>query len=707
MNDVTVRPVEKAQTSRSSNLLKLPSLPFTLFLLLFGLISCGSPSTPDPAETSFNPYFPSADTETKEVSIILPGETEPSTVTVFVMDGDYVFEGDLIVGKVGDETALKTQAAFTPQKDDLWPNGVIPYKIEGVFSEAQKKLIYEALDHWSTNTNISFINVNDLSLKTPNDYVVFVPDATRCNSWVGRGNGGRRDIKLQPKCDKTSIIHELGHAIGILHEQTRSDRDTYITVTTGNIMAGFANNFDKRTPDKVKDLGPYNYDSLMHYSSKAGSRDFCCEVITPKDPKITKETLGSNKELDDGDIAATNEMYPIFENRQKLSSDSKTTTDSYGLSVAISGDYAIVGSPDFGEGSESPGLAYIYERPLITVPNGRSTYTYYEENWKEVKKLSSIDATNNSYFGYSVAISGDYALVGSPSSNPELAGAAYIFKRGATGDWTQMKKLASGAFGDNYARSIALFGDYALVGASGKNAAYLYKRSGNDWTLAKELSPEGSDNRNSGPQRVALSNNFAMVGEPVNSTSASGSVYVYQRTGTEWKQMKSLSPSDAASGVSQVNGFGFSVSVSGNYAIVGSSLSLREGAAYIFQYSEKDKDWKEIKKLIGSGEKSGNRFGFNVSISGDYALVGALDLRTAYLYKRRGSDWEEIKTFTLGDSETNLIFSRAIALSGSFAIVGAPTSDVTGTAYIYCNSQIADDPTNNGGDPSKCSKPTN
>ena len=82
-------------------------------------------------------------------------------------------------------------------------------------------------------------------------------------------------------------------------------------------------------------------------------------------------------------------------------------------------------------------------------------------------------------------------------------------------------------------------------------------------------------------------------------------------------------------------------------------------------------------------------------------------MRTAYLYKRRGSDWEEIKTFTLGDSETNLIFSRAIALSGSFAIVGAPSSDVAGTAYIYCNSQIADDPTNNGGDPTKCSKPTN
>jgi len=236
----------------------------------------------------------------------------------------------------------------------------------------------------------------------------------------------------------------------------------------------------------------------------------------------------------------------------------------FGYSVSISGGTAIVGAYKDDDNGVYSGSAYVFR--------------YDGGSWVEEQKLVASDGAVYGFFGFSVSISGDTALVGAIENDTINSGSAYVFRYDG-GSWVEEQKLVAsdGAASDYFGESVSISGDIALVGANGDD-------------------DEGLD---------------------------SGSAYVYRYNGStdEWEEEDKLVPGDGAAN----DFFGGSVSISGDTALVGAkwdddngSLS---GSAYVFRYN--GSTWVEESKLVPSDGASLDYFGRSVSISGDTVLVGA------------------------------------------------------------------------------------
>ncbi|XP_035215183.1 astacin-like metalloprotease toxin 5 [Stegodyphus dumicola] len=178
------------------------------------------------------------------------------------MENPDLIEGDIVPedGYGDDRNALVSQR-------ELWPKGRIPYVIN---SELRDKtdLIKKAMKFLKNNTCIRFV-----PRTIEKDYIRIVK-GSGCNSKLGRGNGGVRNVSLGDGCYKLgTVIHELIHSIGFHHEQTRSDRDQYITIHWENIKKGHEHNFEKFKPMENILLLKYDYNSIMHYGSMSFSKD--------------------------------------------------------------------------------------------------------------------------------------------------------------------------------------------------------------------------------------------------------------------------------------------------------------------------------------------------------------------------------------------------------------------------------------------------
>lgn len=319
-------------------------------------------------------------------------------------------------------------------------------------------------------------------------------------------------------------------------------------------------------------------------------------------------------------------------------------SDYFGISVAISGDTAVIGAQGKTVGNKTrAGSAYVFARTGTA--------------WAQQGKLNASDFASFDYFGNSVAISQDTIVVGSANddvSTKTNAGSAYVFKR-ASGIWTQQSKLnaSDAAASDAFGYSVGVSRDTAIVGAlfrkvgsnQGQGAAYVFVRSGENWTQqVKLVASDGADSDNLGCA-VAIDGEFAIVGalsNKVGSNLLQGAAYVFQRNGTVWNQQMKLVASDGLSGEQ----FGTSVAISGNRAIVGAHLggktnAVKQGSAYLFGHN--GGAWSEHAKLIAFDGASLDRFGFSVGISGNSAVVGAygddIQVNHELLQADQGSAW--------------------------------------------------------------------
>ncbi len=395
---------------------------------------------------------------------------------------------------------------------------------------------------------------------------------------------------------------------------------------------------------------------------------------------------------------------------QKMLAGDAQANDNFGNSVSISGDYAIVGAYQEGVSGSKSGAAYLYYR------NEGGT-----DSWGQVTKLKAHDTEGGDYFGISVSIWGDYAIIGAINEDAggNNAGAAYVFNRneGGTNNWGEVTKLTASdaAAGDSFGISVSIWGDYAIVGARYEDAggidagaAYVFNRNEggtNNWGEVTKLTASDAAADDSFGYSVSIWGDYAIVGavwEDAGGGNA-GAAYVFNKNegGTDnWGEVTKLIAGDAEGG----DNFGVSVSISGDYAIVGARYEdtggIDAGAAYVFNRNEGGTDnWGEVTKLTASDAAADDSFGYSVSIWGDYAIVGAVwedagggNAGAAYLFNKDqgGADsWGEVTKLTADDAQYGDNFGSSVSISGGVVntIVGAFREDAggidAGATYMF------------------------
>lgn len=342
--------------------------------------------------------------------------------------------------------------------------------------------------------------------------------------------------------------------------------------------------------------------------------------------------------------------------------------DYSGQSVSISGDFAIVGAPGDDESFSNQGSATIYH--LVN------------NHWESMEKLTDPDGAFGDNFGISVSISGNFAIVGSYADDETLngQGSAVIYQFDGS-DWVWLQKLTDpdAGSGDGFGYSVSLSGDYAVVGSyadnigmnSDQGSASIFQFNGTDWELMEKiLDATGAASDNFGI-RVAISGSYVIVGSYLDDAPASnqGSASIFQYNGTNWELMQKLTDSSGA----MDDNFGHSVSISSAFAAIGApgdkiDVNEDQGSVSVFRYN--GSIWIPMKKTISDIGHASDAFGTSVSIAGNYMLVGAylvdveqkVNQGTVSLYQRLGNGWQLLQTIIEPGGSPSDFFGLSCAL---------------------------------------------
>ncbi len=354
---------------------------------------------------------------------------------------------------------------------------------------------------------------------------------------------------------------------------------------------------------------------------------------------------------------------------------------NFGGSVSISGNYAIIGAAlKTVGGNANQGAAYIY--------------FYDGSKWVQEQMLTSSDAAAGDVFGGSVSIHGNYAIVGAQSKivGGTAQGKAYIYYNNGS-SWEQVGTgitASDGAASDYFGFSVSINGDYAIVGAYNKNVggngaqgkAYIFNNMGGNWVQVGNgiTASDGAINDQFGFS-VSIHGTNAIVGahaKTVDGHNSQGKAYIFNYTGGNWVQVSTgITASDGAEG----DAFGSGVSLYENYAIVGARgktvMAAFQGAAYIYFYN--GSNWVQLQKLTVSDGAENDAFGVSMSINGNYALVGAhkkhvgvnYEQGAAYIYQNTGGIWRLLQKVTDPGGTSFDYFGYRVGISGSRFLIGA------------------------------------
>lgn len=244
------------------------------------------------------------------ITTVLPGTTQPQTLTVAVTDGWASIEGDIVLGRIEELQAMAQDRGVVREATQFrWPNGTIPFIINAGFTSQYITLLRQSMEYVNGATHLylrPFVSGDTR-------WVVFNP-STVCDSQVGMQSSGGQLVNLKDPfapgnngtgCGFRAIVHEIGHAAGLWHEQSREDRNSHVTINWANIIPGKEHNFDQHITDGT-DIWLYDFESVMHY----GPFDFSVNGL-PTITAINGEPFGNATEYSPVDVLALKWLYPI------------------------------------------------------------------------------------------------------------------------------------------------------------------------------------------------------------------------------------------------------------------------------------------------------------------------------------------------------------------------------------------------------------
>ncbi len=379
----------------------------------------------------------------------------------------------------------------------------------------------------------------------------------------------------------------------------------------------------------------------------------------------------------------------------------------FGISVAVSGDTALIGADwDNDQGTES-GSVYVFRREGGT--------------WVEAQKLLASDGYSGSLFGFAVAMEGDVALIGAVGHQHDGfsgSGSAYVFRYdGVT--WLEEQELfaSDGDVPDNFGASVSFSGDVAVIGArldddNGGNsgAAYVFRfdRETQRWVEEQKLLASDGVGGDFFGRSVAVQGDMAIISAngqdgACGGNCNAGAAYVFRfdpKTST-WIETQKLLASDAAPGDS----FGDSVSLFDDLLVIGAHSTgdngSSSGSAYVFRFDPKTSAWIEEQKLLASDGAAGDQLGRSVAIDGprgnELVVVGAFhsdaggsSSGAAYVFRfdPEASAWIEQAQLLPQPNASANFFGWSVAINGApgneTAVIGAHgENQLTGAAYMF------------------------
>ncbi|KAJ5072535.1 hypothetical protein M0811_01550 [Anaeramoeba ignava] len=288
----------------------------------------------------------------------------------------------------------------------------------------------------------------------------------------------------------------------------------------------------------------------------------------------------------------------------------------FGFSVAIDEEFVVVGSPNCNDSGTSSGSAYVYQNT--------------DYGWVFFCEILPNDSQIGGHFGYSVDVSGDQIIVGSYGTNESglNSGSAYIFQQQEI-MWIQKAKFVPADLnsGDYFGFSVGISNEYAIVGAPHQSvngidsgSAYLFYNNSGSWVQHSKLFASDGSGYDRFAWSVAIDNSYAVVGAFYHENH--GAAYVFQNQNNNWNQIQILTANDAF----DLDYFGRSVKIHNNFIVVGADGRTDNGitdsgAAYVFQNS--NGNWIQSAKVVASDAKENWYFGYAVDVSDDLVIAGA------------------------------------------------------------------------------------
>ncbi|MEM9820382.1 MAG: FG-GAP repeat protein [Bacteroidota bacterium] len=368
-------------------------------------------------------------------------------------------------------------------------------------------------------------------------------------------------------------------------------------------------------------------------------------------------------------------------NWNKLILEQGHHADNFGKSVAVSGDYAIVGAWTEDEKGPEAGAAYIFQKDAAT------------ESWQLSQKLTASDGAAFHNFGATVLIQGEWAVVGA-HGHSQFAGAVYLFRQ-ENDRWIEFKKLTARdrAKSDFFGSSLAMSGGRVIVGAygddnGGKNtgAVYIFEQNegGKDhWGERAKLTSGDNGHRDHFGISIATDGEIIVVGADGNNRR--GSFYVFNEVAGNWRADLQVFASDGAI----KDRFAHSLAISGDYIVAGADrCDAKTGAVYIFErHLGGANNWGEVLKIRPVDGMAGDCFGKQIGLDGPFLIVGSEGNQqkqgAAYIYRldKDRDQWKMFDKLMAEDGLPNDLFGASLAVQEKNVWVGAFQANATGGMY--------------------------